>query len=232
MGTLWLYAISVDDVRDFFAAPDSVASELLDAASAVATEQAKPALIGKVGPLTRHQITPVVEWPGPTMDDAREMIEGRALPPHRLGPAWVIVRRWCAMRCRDSAEVTVDRQQLANLDFAHVACGLSSQFSFGTVLARDPHLPLLPAPGLVVGWMPNSHVRRMAAQWPAATASDRDGTAPSGTSETFSRDDHTGVALKWPLDGALNGFFVRAATWAGDDGDGRGGPADVLAMFQ
>jgi len=246
MGTLWLYAISLDDVRDFFAAPNTVAEELLSAAEEVTHETPKPTLLGKVGPLFKHPIAPVIELPGPTMDDAHALIEGRALPPDRLGPAWVIVRHWCSKRCCDSAEVTVDRSQLATLDFAHVASGLSSQFSFGTLLARDPHLPLLPAPGLVVGWMPNAYAHKMAAQWPLATESDNVGAPPNdASSATFSRDDPTGVGLTWPLQGnqpqsaaewqrqwnALNGFFVRAAKWTFAESRDKPAP-DVLAMYQ
>jgi len=241
MGTLWLYAISLDDVRDFFAAPDELAASLLASANEVTREPTKPPLINKVGPLLRHPVAPAFEAPAPCMDDARAMVEGRALPPDRLGLAWVIVRHWCAQYCCDSAQITVDRERLATLDFAHVASGLSSQFSFGTVLSRDPHLPLLSAPGLVIGWMPNRHLRLMATQWAQATTAS--GASPSNP-EQFTREDTTGVGLTWPLSegeapaywghewDVLNGFFVRAADFAVTPSGPHMVPPDVLAMFQ
>ena len=241
MATLWLYAISLDDVRDFFAAPDELAAGLLASANEVTHEPAKAPLINKVGPLLRHPMTPVIDVPAPCMDDARAMVEGRALPPDRLPLAWVIVRHWCAQFCCDSAQISVDRERLATLDFAHVASGLSSQFSFGTVLSRDPHLPLLSAPGLVIGWIPNRQLRLMAAQWVQATTAS--GASPSNP-EQFTRDDTTGVGLTWPLrDGgaptnwsqqwdALNGFFVRAAEFAATPSGPHMVAPDVLAMYQ
>jgi len=242
MGTLWLYAISLDDVRDFFAAPADLSEQLLATAKDVTHEPVKPPLIGKVGPLLRRPITPLIELPTPCMADARAMVEGRALTGDRLGPAWVIVRHWCAIYCRESARVSVDRDQLATLDFAHVAMGLSSQFSFGTVLSRDPHLPLMPAPGLIVGWMPNAHVRRLVGQWGPATR-DSSGASPSGSAD-FSRSDTTGVGLTWPLRdadtsdewdkewGVLNGFFAGAGEWATTPTGRRMMAPDVLAMYQ
>jgi len=241
MGTLWLYAISLDDVRDFFAAPDDLAASLLASANEVTQAAAKPALISKVGPLLRHPITPVIDLPAPSMDDAKAMVEGRALPPDRLWLAWIIVRHWCAQFSCDRAQISVDRERLATLDFAHVASGLSSQFSFGTVLSRDPHLPLLPAQGLVIGWMPNQHLRQMATQWVQATT---ESGASTNNPDAFTRDDTTGVGLTWPLrDGGaptnwsqewdqLNGFFVRAAGFAGTPSGPHMVPPDVLAMYQ
>ena len=247
MGTMWLYAISVEDVREFFGAPEMLGASLLASANDVVREPEKPPLIGKVGPLLRHPITPLVEVPVPTMEDARAMVEGRALPPERLGVAWVIVRHWCAVRCRDSVRINVSRDQLATLDFAHVASGLSSQYSFGTVLSRDPYLPLMPVAGLTVGWMPNMHLRRMCGQWSTVTAASTG--APVLGSTNFSRDDPTGVGLTWPLRDTpepteawhrewdqewrlLDEFFKRAAEWSNvPEGLSMLAP-DVLAMYQ
>jgi len=241
MGTLWLYAIPLDDVRDFFAAPDSLAADLLARAADVAHDQVKPPLIGKVGPLMRHPIQPLIDLPGPSIDDAHAMIEGRALPPNRLGPAWVIVRHWCAVYCCDSTQVEVSRDQLATLDFEHVAAGMGSQYSFGTVLSRDPHLPLLPAPGLVIGWMPNRDAQRVAVEWGPATGQGEGASPITDQSAEFSREDHTRVGLTWPLrdaqppddwDGELNGFFERAAQWAVAPTGFRTTLPDILAMYQ
>jgi len=236
MGTLWLYAISLDDVREFFAAPADEAAELLDLARQVAREPAKTSLLSKVGPAFKRPIATPFVLVGPTMDDAKTLVEGRSTPPDRLGPAWAIVRQWCAAKCRDNAQVNVERSQLATVDFANVTSGLSSQFSFTTMLARDPHLPLLPAPGLVVGWIPNNYVQKMSENWAQviAAAGWKAGNESSGGT-TFSRDDQTGVGFSWPLDGsqpadwwdAINGFFERAVDWAVSDHS-----PDVLALYQ
>ncbi|MCL2783689.1 MAG: hypothetical protein FWD80_06955 [Propionibacteriaceae bacterium] len=211
MGTLTLYAISLEDVRQWFGAPQPWSTTLLEDAEKVAHEQAKPALIGRIGPLFKHPVAPIMELPGPTMGDANALVEGRAIAADRLGPAWVIVRHWCDSTSFGSVAITLEQQQLALLDFTLVSGGLSSQFSLETIIARDPHLPLLPAPGMSVGWMPGDHAVRAASQWGAAVQS------------AALRED-----IRESAD-AVHGFF-QLPDWTQPSDEAL--PPDVLALYQ
>ena len=207
MGTLCLYAMPLDDVRAFFAAPPRLAGELITQAGDVIPEP--PRLIRKLGPLVRRPAAPLVDLPGPTADDARALVEGRSLPPERLAPAWVIIRHWCDLHAAAKIAFDLTSKQIENLDFCLVSGGLSSQFSLGTMIARDPHLPVRPAPGLQVGWIPHHYVVQAEAQW-------RDTVA-----ECPVADDDL-VAVK----DQLAEFFAHLS-------DAADGPQmDLLALFQ
>jgi len=209
MGVLTLYALELDDVCGFFGASEPSATRQLEWAAEVTSEPIKPKLLGKVGPLFKHPVAPIMEIPVPTMDDARSLIEGRTPAPERLRLAWVIVQHWCKRLALGSVEITLDRHQLAAIDFAVVSRGLSSQNSLETILTRNPHLPLLPPAGLMIGWMPHTHVAKAASQWPSAV-----GTATA--------DDELADDLKEPAD-RLARFFEQAQTWT---------MTDVLALYQ
>jgi len=211
MGTLWLYAMPLDEVRAFFAAPAELAGQLLAQAEAVTHKPAPSNVIGKVGPLFKHPVFPVIDLPGPTTDDAKALVEGRSIPPDRLADAWVIVGHWCGARAVDQLTLAIDHQQMDELDFCLVSRGLSSKFSLQTVLARDPRLPLRPAPGMQVGWMPDHHVVQAAEQWHDAVA----------------ECDVPGEGLG-ALRDQLAQFFVRSPLWLSDDASA----PDVLALYQ
>jgi len=211
MGTLWLYALPLDGVRAFFAAPAELADELLSQAADVAHKPPPSNLIGKVGPLFKHQIAPIVDMPGPSMDDAKVLVEGRSVPPNRLDESWTIVRHWCQIWAVDTLALDIDLQQMDELDFCLVSRGLSSKFSLQTVLARDPRLPLHPAPGMQIGWMPDHHVAQAAEQWRDAVA------------ECDVPTEGLGV-----LRDQLAQFFGRSESWLSDDASA----PDVLALYQ
>lgn len=168
MGTLTLCAIDVDDMHQWFGASDPLVDELRQLAQPLTARDDKPPLIGKIGPLFKHPTAPIMTLPKPSDDDVNALLEGRSVPADRVVFAWVIVRHWMRQRGHHWLEVELDNHQLAVLDFSLVSGGLSSQFSFETVLARDPHLPLLPRHGLTVGWMPSHHVAKAVVQWPNA----------------------------------------------------------------
>jgi len=170
MGSLKLYAVSIDTVRDWFASSDPTSAELLRQAEAFVGSSPHPTLIGKVGPLFKHPVAPIIDLPRPTMDDARALVEGRTLPPGRLRLGWLVVQHWLDAAAAGHVEVTLSGQQLGVLDFRLVSGGLSSQYSLETIVSRDPQLPVLPAPGMSVGWMPSAHALRASAQWPQAAA--------------------------------------------------------------
>jgi len=202
--SLWLYAIPVDDVRGFFSAPPDLAAELLAQAGAVIVAPKPANLIGKVGPLFRKPIAPVVDIPLPSQDDAQNLVDGRAVAPERLYPAWTIVRHWCEVRAAGRLALELTDTQLGSIDFHLVTGGLSSQFSLETIIARDPHLPLRPANKLRVGWMPATQAAQAGPQWPTALA---DGRVPDDV---------------MPLAEQLAGFFTQVPDWG----------TDVLALFQ
>ena len=208
MGNLWLYAMPLEDVRAFFSAPADLADELLAQAGAVIKAPTNN-LLGRVGPLFRHPVVPVIDLPMPSADDAQNLVEGRSIAPERLAPAWTIVRHWCDVRAAGRLSLEISQQQLSTIDFHIVSGGLSSQFSLETIVGRDPHLPLRTLHGSQVGWMPAAHAALAAEQWPTALA---DGRLP---------DDVIGLAEQ------LCGFFCQVPDWSAN-----GQSADVLALLQ
>jgi len=202
--TLWLYAIALDDVQGFFSAPPELAAELTAQAGDVVVQPAVKHLIGKVGPLFRHPIEPVVEIPLPSAADVESLVEGKAIAPDRLYPAWTIVRHWCEVRSAGRLKLELTDTQLGAIDFHLVTGGLSSQFCLETIIARDPHLPLHPANKLHVGWMPAAHAAQAGPLWPVALV---EGRLP---------DDIM------PLAEQLAGFFTQVPDW----------DTDVLALIQ
>ncbi|MCL2652759.1 MAG: hypothetical protein FWD63_03105 [Propionibacteriaceae bacterium] len=202
--TLWLYAIALDEVQGFFSASPELAAELTEQAADVIVEPATKHLIGKVGPLFRRPVEPVVDIPLPSADDVENLVEGKAIAPDRLYPAWTIVRHWCEARALGRLTVELTDMQLSEIDFHLVSGGLSSQFSLETIIARDPHLPLHPANKLRVGWMPAAHAAQAGPQWPIALAEGR------------LSDDVMALAEQ------LAGFFTQVPDWG----------TDVLALTQ
>lgn len=160
MATMLLFTIGIDEVRDMFGATAPLAAQLRTISG--------PHL-SKAGP-TRHRthrarrahaaLDPH-EGSGTRALDAaelEELIAGRYIDPGRLTSAWQMVTIWLGARCWDHARLEATPEQLAGWDFQLAVSGLPSQFGLTHLEGRDAQIPLLPGPGLRVGYVRRSHV--------------------------------------------------------------------------
>ncbi len=90
MGTLKLWAVGIDEVREIFSANPEVAERLRAAAAArFRTDLPRqPGLLGKLGPLLRPSTDPAAPRPGvPGSEDVEDLLAGHHIPPQRRTPS-------------------------------------------------------------------------------------------------------------------------------------------------
>lgn len=163
MGLLRGYAIGIDEVRDIFGADQRLAAHLRALASDAFPAPNPPArtLLNRLGPLFRRDAALVVDPTMPTSSDVEGLLTGRFCPPERRAPSWLVVHRWLADLSWGSIERPLGQTELDDLDFALAKAGLPSPFALGRLLAGDAQLPLLPAPGMSVGYAKHHLVMAM-----------------------------------------------------------------------
>jgi hypothetical protein len=173
MGSVRLYAIAIDEVRDIFRASPETASAL----RAVAAERfagsapAMPGLLGKLGPVFRRQPdAPVVRPDVPSGSDADLLLCGRYVPPHRLAACWTLLETWLEHLSWGWTAQEVSESRLDEFDFDLVRCEVPARHALRNLLNSDLRIALMPCPGLAAGWARREHVESMAAAWrPAVT---------------------------------------------------------------
>lgn len=164
MGTLHLFAIGIDEVRDFFRASPELAARLRTSAAnrvAVANQPVlqQPSLLARVGPLFRHSIEPAPALPdGPAPGDIENILAGRYVAPDRIRQCWQLVEGWLGDEGWGDFRQEATRIQLQNANFDFTRAGISSQFDLVRLMGRDPQVPLRPAAGLTVGYSGFDHV--------------------------------------------------------------------------
>lgn len=164
MGTLHLFAIGIDEVRDFFRTSPELAGRLrTSAAHRMAVDNqsvvTRPSLLGRVGPLFRHSIEPAPPLPdGPAPGDVENVLAGRYVAPGRLRQCWQLVEGWLGDESWGDFRQEATRLQFQNANFDFTRAGVSSQFDLGRLMGRDPQVPLRPAEGLTVGYSRFDHV--------------------------------------------------------------------------
>jgi hypothetical protein len=168
MGSVRLYAIAIDEVRDIFRAGDDSGSAL----RAIAAERfgdptpPAPGLLGKLGPVFRRAPdAPVLRPDLPSGSDVDTMLSGRYVPPHRLGACWILLEAWVDALAWGSVGRDCTEAQLDDFDFALVRAGVPAQFGLRALLRAPLGIAMLPHPGTAVGWVSGEHVTTMARAW-------------------------------------------------------------------
>lgn len=168
MGSVRLYAIAIDEVREIFGAPEQVAGTLRGIAAgrfAQATP-ASPGLLARLGPVFRRQPDAPVVRPGvPSGSDVDTLLAGRYVPPHRLTACWVLFETWLDALSWGSLGQELSEARLNDFDFDLVRSEVPARLGLRHLLRNDLGIPLLPHPGLAAGWAAGDHVHAMARTW-------------------------------------------------------------------
>lgn len=171
MGTLWLYAVALDEVRGMVGATEAEAARL----RAIAADRfgrrphGSPGLLGKLGPALRHPPdAPVLRPDTPTSEDCDRLLAGHHVPPQRLAASWRLLQAWLEATAWDSHAAALDRSALNGLDFDLARAGVASRLGVSALVEHDLGIGLLPAPGVVAGCRSAGHALDTASAWRAA----------------------------------------------------------------
>ncbi len=171
MGELRLYAIGIDEVRDMFGAPDQAVGRLREQARAAFVPQQQPAghtggLLAKLGPIFRRVPgAPVLDPEDPGPEDVDRLLAGGYVPADRNAATWRVLEVLIRANAWGSTALTLTGEQLDDLDFALARGGVHAAAGLRHLLTRPTELPLIPPPGLLVGFHTGDQATWMAASY-------------------------------------------------------------------
>lgn len=168
MGTVRLFAIAIDEVRDIFGAEESMAARLRTIAADrfSPTAPAPPGLLGKLGPLFRRAPEAPVVRPGvPSGSDVEALLSGGYVAPARLSAAWLLLETWLSELAWGSLGRDVDEARVNDFDFDLARAGVPTRYGLRSLLSTSLGLALSPPPGLSSGWVSGPHVAAMTLAW-------------------------------------------------------------------
>lgn len=168
MGTVRLFAIAIDEVRDIFGADPSMAARLRK----IAADQFAPApptpsgRLGKLGPLFRRAPDAPVIRPGvPSGSDVETLLSGGYVAPGRLTAAWLLLEVWLGDLAWGSLGRDVDEAKVNDFDFDLARAGVPTRYGLRSLLSTNLGVTLLAPPGLSAGWVSGPQVSAMTAAW-------------------------------------------------------------------
>lgn len=171
MGSVRLWAIAIDEVREIFGASPEVAARLRAVAAdrfATATTAA-PGLLGRLGPVFRRPPEAPVVRPGvPSGSDVDTLLAGRYVPPHRLSASWELLEAWLDTLAWGGTGREETETGINEFDFDLARAEVSARHGLRSLLTTDLGIPLLPCPGLAAGWTRHAHAEQLATAWRAA----------------------------------------------------------------
>lgn len=168
MGSVRLYAIAIDEVRDIFGASEGVSARLREVAAErfTGTSPSAPGRLGSLGPAFRRAPdAPVVRPDVPSGSDVEALLAGRYVAPHRLTACWLLLEAWIDAIAWGSAGREVTEAQLNEFDFDLTRAGVPSRYGLRSLLTNGLGIALLPCPGLAAGWVSLGHAQSMTAAW-------------------------------------------------------------------
>ncbi|MCL2736104.1 MAG: hypothetical protein FWD75_05665 [Propionibacteriaceae bacterium] len=169
---LRLWAISMADVRQCFAAPPPLADRLLQVAQSMmppAPASHAPGLLSKLGPLRRHPEEGAVVRPGvPTMQDASAMLSGRFIASERVDACWALMRAWLDHLASANICVPLPRDRIDALEFDLVRVGVPTHLSIRHLWRLGLDVPLRASEQMRVGHTPHAMVAEFTTHWASA----------------------------------------------------------------
>jgi hypothetical protein len=214
MGSLRLYAIAIDEVREIFGAPESTATALraIAAHRFPAAPATAPGLLAKLGPVFRRAPDAPVMRPGvPSGSDVDTLLAGRYVPPHRLSACWALFEAFVEAMAWGSTSQSVGETELNEFDFDLVRAAIPSRYGLRQLLRADLGISMLPSPGIAAGFAHADHVTAMAAAWRTGLPLLEPGNQPMATS-----------LLAW---------FDQFPGWAAQASDGSRAAPDLVAFL-
>lgn len=171
MGSLRLFAIGIDEVRDMVGAPPETAAVLrgLAAARFDPSPPPSPGLLGKLGPLFARAVdAPVTRPDQPTRADVDTLLSGRFVAPDRLPATWTLLEAWLEALAWGTWSTELDETALAEIDFDLARAGVPARYGVRDLMQGMLGLALHPSPGLVAGYCRLAHALATADAWRAA----------------------------------------------------------------
>lgn len=216
MGTLFTYAVGIDELRELCSGSDATAATLRSLAAEAFPAPPPPphtGLLGKLGPFSRRGVGDPIVRPGvPTGRDLDDLVHGHDIAPARLSSAWALVDLWLAHTSWSSGRFPLDAHTLDALDFDLVLAGANAQLGLRRVLNGQLALSVKPLPGQVSGYVRGTQAVTMASGWRYA----------------LPRLDERSRPIAGPLTDWLGGF----EEWR-DAAAAAGRPApDLVALFR
>ena len=184
MGTLKLWAVGIDEVREIFSADPEVADRLRTAAAArFRTDLPRqPGLLGKLGPLLRPSSDPAAPRPGvPGVEDVDDLLAGHHIPPQRLAPAWTLLEFWIGTLSWGSGEWPLTTAGLTDLDFDLARARVPTRYGLSDLFAKGLGISLSRCENLAAGFVPAEQANRMAAAWALGAAELEPANQPVAT---------------------------------------------------
>lgn len=175
MGELRLYAIGIDEVRDLFGAPGEAVERLREQVRTALAPQ-HPAergggLLSKLGPIFRRVPgAPVLDPDDPVPEDVDRLLTGGYVPADRNAATWRVLEILIKANAWGHTGLAMTGEQLDDLDFTLAGGGVHSAAGLRHLLTRPTHLPLIPPPGLLVGYDSGDHATWMADSYREALA--------------------------------------------------------------
>lgn len=172
MGTLKLWAVGIDEVREIFSANPEVAERLRTAAAArFRTDLPRQrGLLGKLGPLLRPTTDPAAPRPGvPGNDDVEDLLAGRHIPPQRLAQAWTLLEFWIGTLSWGSGEWSLTTSGLKELDFDLARAQIPARYGLSDLFKSSLAISLSLCDNLAAGYVRGEHAHQMASAWAAGT---------------------------------------------------------------
>lgn len=171
MGSVRLWAIAIDEVRDILRASPETAARLREVAAArfATAVPAAPGLLGKLGPVFRRAPgAPVVRPDVPSGSDVDTLLAGRYVPPHRLGASWTLLEAWLDALAWSGTGREATEAGINEFDFDLARAEVPSRYGLRSLFTADLGIPMLPCPGLAAGWMRLAQAEALAEAWRAA----------------------------------------------------------------
>jgi hypothetical protein len=187
MGTLKLWAVGIDEVREIFSANPEVAERLRAAAVArFRTDLPRPrGLLGKLGPLLRPANDPAAPRPGvPGPEDVEDLLAGRHILPQRLSQAWTLLEFWIGALSWGSGEWSLTTTGLRELDFDLARAGIPARYSVSDLFANGLGVSLSRCENLAAGYVRAEQAHQMADAWAVGTPALEPDNQPAATEIT------------------------------------------------
>ena len=168
---LRLWAISVNQVRQCFAAPEELADRLY-----AVTESQWPSvrlrpgrgLLAKLGPLTRLAPgAPVIRPDAPNRVDAENMMASRFIASDRLEACWMLLRAWLDELSADRTNLPLPRADIDGIEFDLARAGVPTHLSIRHLWQHGLDLPLRPIGAMSFGYMDHATVEVLVERWQA-----------------------------------------------------------------
>ncbi len=172
MGTLRLYALGINEVRNLFQGSPRVAERLAQLVVQAYPTRPEPPPRGLRDRFRRRDTRPTTHGTGtrkgPTADDVDRVLRGHFVSPDRLPAAWNLINLWLGDQAWGVTRIRMDESAGDDLDFDLAAAGVPPSASVRSLFERPLQLPVQPLPGGAAGYLRGQRADAMRAAWASA----------------------------------------------------------------